>query len=215
MALMDILDAAQGGAFYANVGKAAGLSAADAKSAMGKLCPAYAAALRQRAEDPDAFEALLELLEDGGQDAILDDVAALADPEVLDDGAAILKDLYGDKADREAASLVSGLAAGPLAKLAALSATSVLAVLAQSNKPQQLASADQPAAGGGGFFSTIVTALVEGLMKGAARSLAPKRRRRRYTSYYGTRRRKAPVRHRTRTPSLDDIFGQILGTRRR
>jgi hypothetical protein len=45
------------------------------------------------------------------------------------------------------------------------------------------------------------------------KQLAPKRRRRRsYSSYFGTRRK--PVRRRTRTPSLNDIFGQILGNRR-
>jgi hypothetical protein len=212
---MDILDAAQDGAFYANAGVAAGLSASDAKAAMGELCPLFATALRRRAEDPAAFGALLDLLEDGEQDAFLDDPAAIADPEALEDGDAILADLYDSKAKGLAVAKahVGGIADGPLEKIAAISAASVLAVLAQSNRPQQLAGSGQ-SSGGSGFWGTLATALVEGVMKGAAKSLAPKPRRRRYASYTTTRRRKTP-RKRTRTPSLDDIFGQILGTRRR
>jgi hypothetical protein len=216
MALMDILDEAQGGAFYANAGAASGLSAGEAKAAMAKLCPAFAEALHAKAQDPEAFETLLDLLEDDGEDSFLEDPAALAGAETQEDGAAVLKDLYGTpkKALAASAALAGNIEPGALQKIAAISAASVLAVLARANQPQQLAAAQQEPEGGG-LLGTIVSALVEGVVKGAQRSLAPKRRRRRYSSYYGTRRRKRATRRRPRTTTLDDIFGSILGTRRR
>jgi hypothetical protein len=105
--------------------------------------------------------------------------------------------------------LVPGLDDGQLDKLSAIAATSVLAGLSKSYAtPQTLAS--EPA-GGGGLLGTIVSAVVAGALQGIKRQLAPRRRRRRsYSSYFG-RRRKVTRRRRTRTPSLNDIFGQILG----
>jgi hypothetical protein len=212
MALMDILDAAQGGALYANAGNASGLAAADARAAMSELCPALAAALRKRAEDPEAFENLLDLIEDGDGDAYLDDPGGLADGEALEDGEAILTDLFGskEKAQAACADLLPGVEPAALARLAPISAAAVLAALARANKPQQVAASD--GGGGGGLLGTIIGAIVEGAVKGAARSLAPKRRRRRYTSYYGSRRRRTTTRkRRPRSPSLNDIFKEILG----
>jgi hypothetical protein len=59
---------------------------------------------------------------------------------------------------------------------------------------------------GGGILSTIIYAILKGLLQGVRSQLAPKRRRRRsYTSYFGTRHKR-----RAKTPTLEDIFGQIL-----
>jgi hypothetical protein len=219
MSLQDILGDTEGGGFFRNAARAAGVSEADAKSAIGKLAPAIALALKDKAAaDPEAFEDLLELLEDNG-DADLNAAGALTDDEARSDGAAILQDLHGSAAAAQMAAgkRVSGISAEALATLNAISATGVLAALSQQNvatlSDGAVTAADTQNSGGG-FLSILFAALLKGLLQGASRQLAPKRRRRRsYAGYYG--RRAAPRRRRRRTPGLDDIFKDILGGSRR
>ena len=218
MSIQDILGNTEGGAFYRNAGKAAGVTEVVAKSAIGKLAPAIAQSLKDRAgADPEAFEALLELLEDNG-DADLNAAGALTDKEAQSDGAAILKDIHGTAAAAYAVAgkLVSGIAPEALATLNAISATGVLAALSQQNVAtlaDGAATVADTQSGGGGFLSVLIAALLKGLLQGASRQLVPKRRRRRYTNYSG--RRTAPRRRRRTTPGLDDIFKSILSGNRR
>lgn len=213
MALMDILEAAQDGQFFAHAGAAAGIDESRARAGLRAICPAIAAALRAKAQDEAAFDRLLDMLEDGDGDAFLDDPALLTDPEVRKDGTAILNDIYGPKKGIAALQpLASDLSTDELAKLAPLGAASVLAALGRANASKLGIASAEPAAEGGGLLGTIVSAVIEGVVKGATRSLAPPRRRRRSTGYYRTRRR--ATRRRTRRPSLNDIFGELLGTRR-
>ena len=218
MSIQDILGHTEGGAFYRNAAKAAGVTDADAKATIGKLAPAIALALKDRAAaDPEAFEVLLELLEDNG-DADLNEAGALTDGEAQSDGAAILKDIHGSAAAAQAVAgkLVSELAPEAVSILNAISATGVLAALSQQNVvtlSDGAATAADTQSGGGGFLSILFAALLKGLLQGASRQLAPKRRRRRYTSYSG--RRTAPRRRRRTTPGLDDIFKSILSGNRR
>jgi len=217
MALMDILAQAQGGAFYANVGQAAGIAPDDARAAMTALCPAIAVKLRESAKDEDTFDALLDIIEDGNGDAFLDDPALIGDPEVTKDGNAILSDVYGTKAKalKEAQALAPRLSKTSLATLTAISAASVVAALARSQRQPLAVSGVQTAVGnsGGGIFGTIVSAVIEGAIKGAVRELTPRPRRRR--SYAASRRKRSKTTTRTRRasrPSLDSIFREILGS---
>jgi hypothetical protein len=217
MAILEILAAAQGGAYFSNAGKAAGLSAAAAQTAMAKLCPIIAQDLKTHAQnDPDAFENLLDLLEDDG-DADFDDVETTTGAEALADGTAVLADLYGSRvaAETKLARFASGLTSDSLNTISAISAVSVLTSLAQSNasslKSGDIATAT--ASSSGGFFSVVFAALLKGLLQGVARQLAPKRRRRRsYTDYFG-RRRTTTKRRRASTPSLETIFRDLLTKR--
>jgi hypothetical protein len=213
MALMDILERAQGGQFFANAGAAAGIDEDRARDGLRAICPAIAEALRVKAEDEAAFDRLLDILEDGDGDAFLDDPALLSDPEVRKDGMAILADLYGPKKGVAALQpLAKDLSLDELATLAPIGAASVLAALGRANTSKLGIASTEPAVESGGLLGTIVSAVIEGVVKGATRSLAPPRRRRRYSGYYRTRRR--TTRRRTRRPSLNDIFGELLGTRR-
>lgn len=222
MSLMDILRAAQDGRFIANAGQAAGLDAAAAEAALGRMGPAIAGQLRKRAEDPQALEALLDLLEDGDGDAFLDDSNLMDDPELVTDGEAVLADIYGSAAAARKALAIK-VRDTALNKLAAIAAGAVLAVLArQYAQPatQHLMGAQRAQGAGeeqGGLFATIIEAVVKGAVQGATRQLAPKRRRRRTTSVFGTstRRRTRKRRSNGSIPSLDQIFGEILGTLRR
>ena len=185
--------------------------------ALSRIGPAIAEALKKKAENPEDFEALLDLLEDGDVDDYLSDPEALRDPEALEDGAAILSDLYGSPAAaaRKLAHLAGAVTPLSLERLNAVAAVSVLSALARVNSAAQSLAGDGGAgSGGGGLFSTIVEAVLKGLLQGASRSLAPRPRRRRYTGW--TRSRTTPRRRtRARQPRLEDIFGEILGTRRR
>lgn len=206
MALMDSLEQAQGGRFFAGAGRIAGLDAAQAEAAMRALSPAIAQALRKRARDDAAFDKLLDVIEDGQGDAFLDDPAALADPEVLADGRAILKDIYGSEAKfiKTGRALVPDLSDTALRKLMAIAASAVLAVLVRTNRGAMALSAAEPEARGDGLLGTIVSAVIEGAIKGATRSLSTRTRR-----VYSRRRK--PARKRTQRPSLESIFGELLG----
>jgi hypothetical protein len=215
MALIDQLANAQNGQFFANAGKAAGLSEGEARLTMEAICPAIALALREHVEQPDRLELLLDYIEDDDAAASLDDPAFASDPETAKDGAAILTDLYGSKAKalRQLRDIAPSVDKQSLNTLAAIAAASALTVLARSQRQALGLAGVQPALGasGGGLLGTIVSAVVEGAIKGAVRQLTPKpRRRRTYRSY----RRRSPKtkRRRTRQTSLDSLFREILNS---
>jgi hypothetical protein len=213
MTLMSILATSENGNYFSNVAQACSMSAGDAKSALERLCPAIATQLKSKMQsDNNAFEALLDLLDEGG------DLNGLTDSEAIADGKAVLDDLYGSMpaALAEMKKLAPGLSDIQYENISAIAATSVLAVLAKSYAaPATLAGSTGEAPQGGGIFTTIIYALLKGLLQGARSQLAPRRRRRRsYTSYFGTRRKTTRRKRRARTPTLEDIFGQILGTRK-
>lgn len=210
MTLMTILAASDNGNYFDGVARACKMSAGEARSAVERLCPAIATKLKSKMQnDNNAFEALLDLLDEGG------DLDGLTDSESIEDGKTVLADLYGSPgaALAEMKRLAPGLSDAQYENISAISATSVLAVLAKSYAtPATLASSAGEAQQGGGILATIFAAIIKGLLQGARSQLAPRRRRRRsYTSYFGTRRRTTRRRRRATTPTLEDIFGQILG----
>jgi hypothetical protein len=214
MAVMDILRSAQNGEFFANAGRSAGVDAATAERSLSVLAPAIVLQLRKRAGEPQAFEGLLDLLEDGNGDAFLDDESLMDDPELVSDGTAVLADIYGSAAAAQKALAIRPDDT-PTQRLAAIGASAVLAALARSyNQPLGLVGAQQAAGGGeeqGGIISTIVEAVIKGAVQGATRQIMPKRRRRRSTSSYFGTGRKRTKRRRSTTPSLEQIFGELLG----
>lgn len=212
MSLMSILAASGNGNYFDRVAHACDMSVGEAKSVLGRLCPAIAAQLKAKAQsDNDSFEALLDLLEEG------DDLNGLTDGGAIADGKAVLDDLYGSKpaALAEMKKLAPGLSDAQYENISAIAATSVLAVLAKSYAtpatPATLASSTGEVPQGGGILSTIIYAILKGLLQGARSQFAPRRRRRRsYTSYFGTRRKTTRRKRRAKTSTLEDIFGQIL-----
>lgn len=221
MGLMDILRAAQGGEFFANAGRAVGIDPTTAERTLGKMGLAITAQLRKRAEDPDAFEGLLDLLEDGHGDAFLDDSNFMDDPELMSDGEIVLADIYGSAAAAMRALSIPADDA-EMQRLAAIAASAVLAALARNYRqpqPQSLMGAERAQGDGeeqGGILASIVSAIVKGAVQEATRQFSPKRRRRRsISSYFGTRKKRTTRRKRTSSLSLDQIFGEILkaGTR--
>ena len=219
MTLITMLAEAQGGQLFSAVAKSVDLSADQCRSAMAKLCPAIAAAMKAKAEsDAGLYDSLLDLLDDNGDASPLDDPEGLTGAEALQDGAAILADVYGSRnaAIVEMRNLAGNVSETSLSKLAAISATAVVAALAQSNRTAMPLTAAQPAAGtaGGGIFSVLINAVIKGAVQAATRQPGPKRRRRSYTAY-STRRRKSSTKRRASSSALEDIFSEILGTKRK
>jgi Bacterial protein of unknown function (DUF937) len=215
MAIIDILEAAEGGKFFARAAAASGLDEATARNVSAKVAPAIAQRIKDKsAADAEAFEDLLDLIEEEG-DVDLQVEGSLTDQDAQIDGSEILNELYGSAAATNA--VFKGLG-GPIDKaalstLTAINATAVLAALASLNAAK-LSDGATPAAASaeGGFFSMILAALLKGFLQSAQRQLAPKRRRRRRTtSYFG---RRTPVRRAKRSVGLDDVFKEILGGRR-
>jgi hypothetical protein len=210
MTMLSLLSASEDGTHFEKAGLACGMSGAEAEAALARLCPAIAIQLREKSRnDNNAFEALLDLLDEG------DDLAGLTDAEAIEDGKAVLADLYGSTplALAEMKKLAPGLSDAQSENISAIAATSVLAVLAKSYAaPAPLAGSTGEAPQGGGLMATIMAAVIAGLLQAFRSQFAPKRRRRRsYTSYFGTKRRKTTRRkRRAKTPTLEDIFGQIL-----
>src|SRR5215216_1091103 len=93
MTLMSILATSDNENYFARVAQACSMGAAEAKSVLERLCPAIATQLKAKMQsDNNAFEALLDLLDEGG------DLDGLTDSESIEDGKAVLEDLYGSQA---------------------------------------------------------------------------------------------------------------------
>jgi hypothetical protein len=213
MSFLNLLAGAESGGIANAAAAVAGISAAEAEQGISAMSPVIARQLKAKAEaDPEAFEDLLDLLEDNGNDV---DADAIAGPEAVSDGNAILTDIYGSRnaAITEMRNAAGDIPETALAKLAAISATAVLASLARSHSgAMPLAGAQAAAGNGGGLLGTIVQAVIQGAVQGAARQLAPKRRRRRsYGSYFGARKRRTARKRRRTGINLDSIFREILG----
>ncbi len=179
MTMMTILDAAENGNYFASVAKACGMTASEAKSNLGKLCPAIARQLKSKSQnDYEALEALLDLLDEGGGSSDLDN---LTDSEAIADGKAVLEDIYGSPAVAlaEMKGLAPGLEDTQYEKISAIAATSVLAVLAKTySAPATLAAVSDPAPQSGGIsannhFGSLLTVFCKVLHA----RLAPRRRR--------------------------------------
>lgn len=239
MSLMMMLESAQGGQLFSHVARSLDLDEGETRKAMGKLCPAIAKKLKAAAAaDEDLLESLLDLIEDGAGALPLEEPEALTDAEAVSDGNAILGDIYGSRnaAMVSLRKVAKEVPERELTKLAPISATAVLAALAQTNQPPmqpQTLAATQPAAaasssgGLGGVVGTIIGAVIAGAVSSVVRELTSAKRWRGTTSYTKTRTRRktsstksrtakkktasATARRRTASSSIEDIFRDILG----
>jgi hypothetical protein len=230
MSLMTMLSAAQGGGLFARVARSLDLDEDETRKAMGVLCPAIARQLKIKAQkDEDLFQSLLDLIEDDDGMAPLETPESLTDADAVADGNAILGDIYGSRNAAMVAlrKVAEQVPERELAKLAPISATAVVAALAQANRartgqPMPLTTA-QPAAnssnGESGIIGSIIGAVISGAVQGVVRELTSARRRS-STSYTKSRSRKksgkskrttSTQKRRTNSVSIEDIFRDILG----
>jgi hypothetical protein len=223
MSLMTLLEQAQGGRLYSAVAQSLDLDDAETRKAMRKLCPAIADKLHEKAaRDEELFQTLIDLIEGGAGASPLDTPETLTGAEAVADGNAILDDIYGSRNGAMVAlrQVDETIPERELSKLAPISATAVVAALAQANRPMALAAA-QPVAGQApqGFFGALLAAIIAGIVSALTKQLKPRTTRRR-TSYARTRnQRKTTAKSRSATTrrktasqvSVEDLFRDILG----
>ena len=224
MSLMTMLQAAQDGALFAQVARSLDLDEDQTRKAMGVLCPAIARQLKTKAaKDEDLLEALLDLIDDDDGTPPLEAHESLTGADAVADGNAILGDIYGSRNAAMVAlrKVAEQVPERELAKLAPISATAVVAALAQANRsrasqPMPFSAAESSDSG---IIGSIIGAVISGAVQGVVRELtSPKRRR--STSYTKSRSRKksgrtkrttSTQRRRTTSALIEDIFRDILG----
>ena len=95
--IMDLLSAPQAAGAREQLSQQLGLSDKQTGQAISALLPALAAGLASNAQKPGGIDALLGALTNGGHDRYLAQPQALAKPESIADGNAILGHLLGSK----------------------------------------------------------------------------------------------------------------------
>lgn len=180
MNLLEMIMSAQNGAAVQQAAAQTGMAPDQAQSAIAALLPAISSALKQNTAQPEGLAGLLAALQKGNHAQYLEQPEALARPETIQDGNAILGHLFGSKDVSRAvagrASEQTGIDTSLLKKMLPLVATMAMGSLSkQTSAPsmqQQLAGLAlqqftgggqaQPQAGGLG-------ALLGGLLGGGAR----------------------------------------------
>jgi hypothetical protein len=219
MSLMTLLEQAQGGGLYAAVARSLDLDDAETRKAMRKLCPAIAERLQEKASaDPELFQTLLDLIEEGAEGSPLDTVESLTGAEAVADGNAILEDVYGSRNQAMVAlrEVDETIPERELRKLAPISATAVVAALAETNRSMALAASAAPArsgTSGEGIIATLISAIIAGIVSALSRQLTSRTRRRtpRYSRTRSKRKTSRSPKRRTTTASVEDVFRDILG----
>ena len=231
MSLMAMLHAAQGGRLFATIAESLDLDEGQTAKAMQALCPAIAKQLKAKAaDDGELFQSLLDLIEDGAEASPLEESDAVTGEEAVRDGNAILVDIFGSRNNAMVAlrKAAEDVPERELSKLAPISATVVVAALAQANKPMTLAGALPAAQGSGdsGIFGTIIGAVITGAVQGMVREMTSSRRWRSTTGYTKSRSKRktsstrtkkskstgsSSSKRRTTSASIEDIFRDILG----
>ena len=223
MSVITVLEQAQGGRLMDTIAASLDIDAGQTRKAMAKLCPAIAVRLQDKAKaEEELFQSLLDLIADNAEASPLAAPDGLTSAEAISDGNAILSDVYGSRN----AAMVALREADPslpereLSRLAPISATAVVAALAEANRPMTLAGGALaggalPAAGrsaGEGFIAALVSAIVAGIVSALTRKLSGGTHRRAPARYSRTRRRTSTTRRRrTSTASVEDVFRDILG----
>jgi hypothetical protein len=214
------LDKAQGGQLYQKLGEIGAIAPSDARRIMDGFCPSIAARLKKRSQDRDAYEGLLALLDDNEADLLQD--GDLTDEGVLEDGRAVLAEIYGseEQARHDAVETARALGIEPQAaaeKLHPIAAALVLSILSrryrepegdqEDSKPSETASARE-GEGRPSIIAIVLAAIGGAIMRALVRQLLPRRRQRTRTRLgRPVSRRRRP---RRRAPSIEDLFRDLI-----
>ncbi len=177
MNLLEMIMQAQGGAAAQRAGSQLGLDAAQSQSAVAALLPAISSALKKNTSSPQGLAQLLQALQNGNHEQYLDNPDAMAQPETVTDGNAILGHLFGSKEVSRAvagrASEQTGISTDLLKKMLPMVATMAMGGLSQQTRQPSVKSALAGLAIqkmlGGGQKASGLGGLLGGLLGGQAR----------------------------------------------
>ncbi|WP_417497665.1 DUF937 domain-containing protein [Maricaulis sp.] len=160
--LLGMLAQAQGGQAIGNIASRFGLSETQAQSAVQALLPALSAGVR-RESSAGGLDTLLQGLQPATAQRALEDSSALEDSATVEQGNALLGQLFGSRdVSRRVAADASdrtGVDAGVLRQLLPLVATMLVGGAAQNAAPQAAAPQVSP---GGGMFGQLLGAVAGG-----------------------------------------------------
>lgn len=225
--ILEVLEGCQNGQLIDTLGAACELSEEQCRQSLDRLTPDIARRISERIPDEDSYEDLVDILDEEEQVEYLDDPNAMLSRSAIGDGEDILELLYGSMDQARAAAQKIGPPEGvdgdAFARLMTMAAALTFSALARRNQQYQLAAARSPEGeppASEGFIAMLIGALITGLMQGLKTSTRRRRRRRNrgvLEKIFGTgttRRRRSTrkrKRRRRKTPSLNDLLGDILG----
>lgn len=103
--LFEMMMQAQNGAAMEVMAKQLDLAQEQATKAIAAMMPAFSAAFRRNAADPDGFAALMRAINSGNYARYFDDIGKAFTPDGMADGARLVEKLFGSK------SIADGVAA--------------------------------------------------------------------------------------------------------
>ncbi len=143
MNLLDMIMSANGGASAQQAGAQLGLSQEQSQGAIAALLPAISSALKQNTARPEGLAGLLGALQKGGHDQYLDNPQAIAQPQAVSEGNAILGHLFGSKDVSRAvaghAAQQTGMDAGILKKMLPMVAAMAMGSLSKQTRQPSMA----------------------------------------------------------------------------
>ena len=153
MSLLETILSAQNGNLVKNMAGAHGLDIQDALAVLGKLTPALSGRLKQNAERPEGFEALMSALQKKSHHEYLEDEHKAFSSAGIFDGNKILGHILGSKDNSRAlASQVAadtGVSSSIIKKMLPQLATLVMGALGSQNRSGGALSALTSMLGGG------------------------------------------------------------------
>ncbi len=176
MNLLDMIMKAGGGQAPQAVGSQLGLDQAQSQQAIAALLPAISSALKMNTQKPEGLQALLGALQNSQNDQYLDNPQALAKPEAIQNGNAILGHLFGSKDVSRAvagrAAEQTGIGADILKKMLPMVATMAMGSLTkQTRQPSMAQQLAGLALGGGQQQQSGLGGLLGGLLGGGRRQV--------------------------------------------
>ncbi|MCF6221278.1 MAG: DUF937 domain-containing protein [Robiginitomaculum sp.] len=155
MNLLDMIMAAQGGKVAQSAGSQLGLNGKQSQQAIAALLPAISSALKMNTKDPQGLQSLLGALQGGRHEQFLDNADVYGQPDIRDQGNAILGKLFGSKEVSRAvagrAAEQTGIGADILKKMLPMVATMAMGSLSkQTRQPSMAQQLAGLALGGGG-----------------------------------------------------------------
>jgi hypothetical protein len=143
MNLLEMIMSAQGGASAQQAGAQLGLSQEQSQGAIAALLPAISSALKQNTANPEGLAGLLGALQKGQHDQYLDNPQAVAQPQAVSEGNAILGHLFGSKDVSRAvaghAAQKTGMDAGILKKMLPMVAAMAMGSLSKQTRQPSMA----------------------------------------------------------------------------
>jgi len=155
MNLLDMIMAAQGGKVAQSAGSQLGLNGKQSQQAIAALLPAISSALKMNTKNPQGLQSLLGALQGGQHEQYLDNADVYGQPDIRDQGNAILGKLFGSKEVSRAvagrAAEQTGIGADILKKMLPMVATMAMGSLSkQTRQPSMAQQLAGLALGGGG-----------------------------------------------------------------